>query len=338
MALERLKKLFSRLTETRARRPDDPRNPDVALVGMVAVTYRCQCKCKHCGSGFYTRNKSGELTTQEVKNLVKQFPALNVDSVSYFGGEPLLRDDICELVRYGRELGLGTVIDTNAVAFDEEAARRLAEAGLDMAFISIDSADAATHDKLRGTPGLFDRAVAAIGYCKKYGIIPRIATYVDREKLENGDFARLLELGEKLDVEIRILLAILAGRWNEETEMKLTPEEIRRFKSMLRPGRAYWEQDVCNSPDSNFVCAAVSKKMFYVIAYGEVTPCCYVPLSFGDARNEPLADILNRMHTHPMFENPDCTDCIMNDPVFRERYLGGFKRADSYPIAVDYKP
>ena len=341
MAFERIKKFLGRLEGPVAAaqpqgRPDDPNNPAITLTGMVAVTYRCQCKCKHCGSAFYTTKKAEELTSQELKELVKQMPAVHTDTVSFFGGEPLLRDDICELIAYGRQQGLATVLDTNGAALDEAIAKRLKEAGLNMAFVSIDSANPEVHNGLRGIPGLFDKAVAAINYCKKYGIHPRIATYVDRERLNNGDFARLIEFSEKLGVELRILLPILAGRWNEAKDVKLTTEEIQKFKAMLKPGKVYWEQEVCSALDHNFVCAALSRKMYYVTAYGDITPCCYVPLSFGNVKKEPLKTILDRMYTHPVYVNPNCNDCIMNDPGFRDRYLEGFKTATIYPLIVDY--
>jgi len=341
MVFERIKKFVSGLEHHPAPaqpqgRPDDPNNPAITLTGMVAITYRCQCKCKHCGSAFYTTKKPDELTSRELKNLMDQMPAVRTDTVSFFGGEPLLRDDICELIAYGKKLGLGTVLDTNGAALDEAMAKRLKDAGLDMAFISIDSSNPEVHDNLRGIPGLFDRAVAAISLCKKYGIHPRIATYVDRERLHNGDFARLIEFSEKLGAELRILLPILAGRWSAAKDVKLTPEEIQKFKGMLKPGKVYWEQEVCSSHNSNFVCAALSRKMYYVTAYGDLTPCCYVPLSFGNVKKEPLKTILDRMYKHPVYKNPNCNDCIMNDPGFRDRYLEGFKTATTYPLIVDY--
>lgn len=341
MVFERIKNFISRLEGRNAQpqpqgRPDDPSNPTITLTGMVAITYRCQCKCKHCGSAFYATKKAEEMSSQELKDLMKQMPAVHTDTVSFFGGEPLLRDDICDLIAFGKQQGLGTVVDTNGVALDEPMAKRLKDAGLDMVFISIDSANPDVHNELRGIPGLFDKAVAAINYSKKYGIHTRIATYVDRERLNNGDFARLIDFSNKLGVELRILLPILAGRWNEAKDVQLTPEEILKFKSMLIPGKVYWEQEVCSSHDNNFVCAALSRKMYYVTAYGDLTPCCYVPLSFGNIRQEPLKTILDRMYTHPVYKNPNCNDCIMNDPEFRERYLGGFKTATTYPLIVDY--
>ena len=77
--------------------------------------------------------------------------------------------------------------------------------------------------------------------------------------------------------------------------------------------------------------------MFYVTAYGDITPCPFVPLTFGNVRKESLGTILKRMFSHPAFQTPKCTDCIMNDPAFRQKYLGGFQTADSYPVKVDYQ-
>ena len=84
----------------------------------VGLTYRCQCGCVHC----YARGRAGrgraEVTTDEVKSVLDQAARLGVLQVTFSGGEPLLRDDVVELVRYARDLGLITRISTNGLLLE----------------------------------------------------------------------------------------------------------------------------------------------------------------------------------------------------------------------------
>ncbi len=303
------------------------------LVATIAVTYRCQLKCEHCGSGKYDKDKQQELTTDEVNAAMRDLAEIGAGSIAFFGGEPLLREDLYDLIRCAKKLGLGTSMDTNAVAMTPECAGKLARAGLDMLYISLDSARPEVHDKHRKMPGLFNKAIEAIKYCKDLGLQVRIGTYVDREKLNNGDMGEMLELGRQLGVPVRILTAVLAGRLLDEKEQKLTPKEIKRFKSMLTPGESFWEQESCASAAAPFVCTARTKDGIYITAYGDVTPCVYVPLSFGNIRREPLAKIARKMWQHKMFDCKAGTDCLMNDEKFREEYFG--ETAIPYPERLE---
>jgi len=291
------------------------------LVATIAVTYRCQLHCDHCGSGRYEKAKEKELSTDEVKAAIRGLAEVGACSISFFGGEPLLRKDLCELISYARGCGLGTALDTNAVGITPEYAAKLADAGLNMIHISLDSARPEVHDRHRKTPGLFNKAVEAIRYSKETGMDVRIGTYVDREKLNNGDMRELLDLGRELGVVVRILSPVLSGRWLDREEVKLTQEEIKRFKGMLKKGESFWEQENCSGADDPFICSARTKENIYVTAYGDVMPCVYVPMPFGNIRQEPLEKIIRRMWKHEMFDCKCGTDCLMNDKKFREKHF-----------------
>ena len=88
--------------------------------------------------------------------------------INFGGGEPLLKRDLPDLVRYGRGKGVITNIATNAYLIDEDMARRIADSGLDSINISLDSLDEKVHDDLRGVPGVFDRAMKAIEYLDRH--------------------------------------------------------------------------------------------------------------------------------------------------------------------------
>ena len=77
------------------------------------------------------------------------------------------------------------------------------------------------------------------------------------------------------------------------------------------------------------------KKFFYITAYGDVTPCCYVPVSFGNLRKEPLASVIKRMWSHDIYELAPETDCLMNGKAFRDRYIEQMRTAPGHLIHVD---
>jgi len=305
------------------------------LLATLGITFRCMCSCAHCGSGKYAASAKDEMPTEELKGIIKQLRENGANSINFFGGEPLVRKDLPELIAYAKSFGMGTAMDCNGYLLDRDMAATLAKAELDMAHISIDSADPKKHDEMRGVKGIFDRAINAIKYCKEAGIAVRIGAYVDRERLNSGEFARLIELGKQVGAPLRVLTPVLTGKWQDAVQERLTPEEVVKFRTMLAPGVAYWEQESCNGAEASFVCACIAKDYIYITAYGDVTPCVYVPLSFGNARKEPLAQILERMWAHELFKRDTCNKCITNTSDFREKYVNLNKNnPGKYPVWI----
>ncbi len=315
--------------------PDREITPDQrktgCLLATLGITFRCMCKCAHCGSAAYRANAQDELSLDEIKRIIAELRQNGANSINFFGGEPLIRKDLLEMVRYTKNFGMGTAIDTNGYLLDREMAFKLAEAGMDMVHVSIDSADPAKHDEMRGVSGLHERAVNAIKFCHEAGMTVRIGAYVDRERLENGEFARLIELARELNAPLRILTPVLTGRWQDADDMKLTPEEKQKFRSMLEPGVAYWEQELCNSSDADFVCACLVKDYIYITAYGEVAPCVYIPVTFGNVCKESLDVILKRMWDSDLFKIKVCNECLSNTRAFREKYVNYKGKPGTYP-------
>ncbi len=326
-----LKRIRCRATVSPAKEITPEQRITGCLLASIAVTFRCMCKCPHCGSASFQPSAQDEMSTQEIKDLIKDLRLSGTNSINFFGGEPLIRKDLLELIQYTRSLGMGTAIDTNGYLLDRDMAFALSKAGMDMVHVSIDSADPDKHDQMRGLRGTFERAVAAIKYCKEAGITTRIGAYVDKERLHNGEFERLVELGKELGAPLRTLTAIFTGRLQNADDKRLTPEEIRKFKSLLAPGVAYWEQMSCNGPEEKFICACLAKDYIYVTAYGDVTPCVYVSLSFGNIRKEPLSKILKRMWSHDLFKTDQCERCITNTETFRQKYIGLDPGPGKYP-------
>lgn len=127
---------------------------------IVAPSWKCNSKCKMCD--FHSRVKKNEFTTEEFKNIVDQVSKLNCSIFSFFGGEPLLRKDIFELIEYIKSKKLLVQISTNAILLsNENFAEKLMKTDLDIITVSLDCMDKELYSKIRGNDA-FDKAVSGI--------------------------------------------------------------------------------------------------------------------------------------------------------------------------------
>ena len=213
-------------------------------------------------------------------------------------------------------------LDTNGFLLDEAMVKKLKDSGLDFIGVSIDSSFEAVHDKLRGVIGIFKRAITGIKYCKKYNLECYISTYATKENLKNGDLEKLMKLAKKLGVKIRILSSIRSGKLFNRKDLVLSPEEITLLRNLLEKNMVYWETDDLDDKEIPFFCNALEKNFFYISAHGDVQPCCYLPIIFGNIRKEPLESIVRRMWDSDMFVNyKECSDCPVNNEDFRDKYF-----------------
>jgi len=130
-------------------------------------TNRCNLNCLHCYSSSTTDlSNNDQLTTAEAERLLHQLAEVNCPAVLFTGGEPLLRDDLFELLAKAKQLGLRTVISTNGTLIDLAVAKKLAEVGTSYVGISIDG-DEPFHDDFRQSIGCFKAALAGVENCQK---------------------------------------------------------------------------------------------------------------------------------------------------------------------------
>jgi len=140
--------------------------PHSPLMVYVELTRRCNSRCKHCDI-WQTASRVEDIRSLEIpaEHLVELLCGLvprGLMAVDLFGGEPLLRDDLTEVVHGLTEAGLHVTVTTNGTLMDRERADGLVAAGLDQLLVSIDGPNSKVHDRIRGGRGLFTRAVKGV--------------------------------------------------------------------------------------------------------------------------------------------------------------------------------
>jgi len=140
---------------------------------ILSLTNRCNLKCRMCDVPL---EKTDELSTGEWKRVIQDAYSLGASTVVFSGGEPLLRDDIYELMVFAKAKNLSVCITSNGNLLNDQSAGKMKEAGVNVVNISIDGPQE-IHDYLRGK-GAFSKANSALGLLERYGIECTIATMV----------------------------------------------------------------------------------------------------------------------------------------------------------------
>lgn len=187
------------------------RNPAGPVVVWNLIR-RCNLTCKHCYSISADKDFAGELSTQEVFQVMRDLKSFGVPVLILSGGEPLLRPDIFEISRKAVDMGFFVGLSTNGTLIDEHNIDTIASVGYQYVGISLDGIGE-THDRFRRKQGAFDASLHALRLCRDHRIKVGIRFTMTRDNAH--ELSQMLELLEKEDID-RFYFSHLnyAGRGN----------------------------------------------------------------------------------------------------------------------------
>jgi len=147
------------------------------------ATIACGLACRHCRANAIRERPPGELSTEDGKALMRSVAELG-SLLVLTGGDPLEREDLFELIDYGRSLPIRMAI-TPAVTpkLTRELVERFAELGLSAMGMSLDGATAEVHDGFRQVDGTFARSMEALTWAADAGLPVQVNTTVTAETL-----------------------------------------------------------------------------------------------------------------------------------------------------------
>lgn len=332
-----------RIVDTMARtgpssQPLAIRTPHVAT---VAVTYACQCACAHCSAVDYQRETSltgASLTGAELRAVVAQAVDLGATCVILTGGEPLLFDGLPDLIASVDRSRSVCTIFTNGELLAEDTVIRLKAAGLYGVFVSLDEADARSHDAHRRRPGLWETATAGLKHCQQAGLLTGISTFVTREKLASGEMDRMMDVARALGVlEVFLFDVIPAGRLKGQRDCLLSDREAELIVEFRRTytSRPDYPRIVHQTMFASIAYPCVAEGcpaamvQLHVRANGDVSPCDFTPCSFGNIRERPLKEIWDAMAASALYAQPS-SRCRLSRPDFWDE-LDNVSRVRSSP-------
>lgn len=319
--------------------------PDKLEELWIYTTLACNLRCRHClvSAG---KELEEELTTEEIKKLVDEAVVLGVKRFYITGGEPFIKDDIFELIKYiTKDKNCELIILTNATLFDNKKISAMEEIkGPKLVIqVSLEGPNAEIHDRLRGK-GNFDKVVKGIKKLIGIGITPIVSTALNKYNEKNiEDISRFLsKLGLK---EHNILWMHAKGRGADNlNELYVPPDKITRAMKKLR--RAYKDQKIIlDNAESlkvrarakrgrkNDLCNNCYKKVC-VNSDGHVYPCASFngdrQFDAGSVREKSLKDIwlnsnvMARCRENSVQKKTECSLCYL------KYFCGGGCTSHSY--------
>ena len=337
------------------------------LIVIWNFTQACNLNCRHCyqNAGPKAHN---ELTLDEKLYVIDQLADNDVPMLAFSGGEPLVSPDFWPVAQYAATKKFHISIATNGTLLTPETVDRLADTGIDYVEVSIDSVHPEKHDTFRGGEGYWQRSVTGLkNLTRNKRLRASMASTITQ--LNYDELEDLISMAKDLGADyFYIFNFIPTGRGKDIVDLDLTPEQrekmiefmyrhlnegqIQVMGTVPQYGReciqhymeggliATGHYGASNNVATRIVAkyiggCAVGRCMLAIQPNGDLTPCVFMPIVFGNLRDKPLKrlwrenDILGKFSDRSTFGG-NCGKC---DWQF---YCGGC-RARAYGYFDDVK-
>lgn len=265
---------------------------------MVAweLTRNCNLNCVHCRAAASKGPHEGELTLSECRRVMDEIAGFASPTIILTGGEPLLRDDIFDIIDYGNGKGLRLVMAINGTLLTEEKAQRLKDGGIKRISLSLDGKDARTHDAFRGVNGSFNSVMRAGNILKDVYLPFQINTTITR--LNVDDLLDIYILAKSIGaVAWHVFLLVPVGRGKDLKGKELDTEAYENVLSWLYGIESkneielkvtcapHYYRIVKEKGDNPKSAGCLAGKSFMFISHkGIAQPCGYLEIASGDVR------------------------------------------------------
>jgi pyrroloquinoline quinone biosynthesis protein E len=203
---------------------------------IAELTYRCPLRCPYC-SNPTAYERRPPLETRMWRRAFREAEDLGIMQVHLSGGEPLLRDDLEQLVGQAHDLNLYVNLITSGIPLDRRRLARLAAGGLNSVQLSIQAADAATSDRIAGI-GCFHRKRDVARWVKEEGLPLTINVVMHRENLDTVD--AVVGLAEEMEADRLELATVQYAGWAFLNARALLPSraQLMRARGRVQEARA----------------------------------------------------------------------------------------------------
>ena len=195
------------------------------------MTRRCNLKCVHCYAQAVDPEGKDDISTDQAKTMIDDLAAYGAPVMLFSGGEPLVRQDLTELADHATQRGMRAVISTNGTLITKEKAKELKAVQLSYVGISLDGGEE-VHDKFRGVPNSFKKALQGIENCKAEGL--KVGLRFTINKRNAGEIPKLFQLLRDYEVpRICFYHLVYSGRGSELIKEDLNHAETRAVVDLI---------------------------------------------------------------------------------------------------------
>jgi len=329
------------------------------LMFYYEVTQACDLVCQHCRASAQACSHPEELSGEQSRRLIDQIASFpHKPTVVMTGGDPLKRADIYDLIRHATSRGLQVALTPSATPLATlEAFEQAKEAGARRLGISLDGADAETHDAFRGWSGSFDHTLKMLANARALKMPVQINTTVTRRNI--GQLDAIAELLATQGIVMwSVFFLVPVGRGIDEE--RILPEEHEQVFERLwsHANRQPYAIKTTEAPHyrryvlqqkGNPLAGPGTKGrrgghraplgvrdgrgIMFVSHTGQIFPAGFLPLDCG---RFPECSVVDAYQTHPTFRALRDSDGLGGDcGVCEYRNICGGSRSRAYALTGD---
>ncbi len=267
---------------------------------VFSMTKACSFHCPHCYQGL---DDSKEMPLERMTEVVRELRDFGVTAWAVEGGEPLLRFERLETVL--REIqGLEVWVNSTGFSATPEKVRRLTELRVTGVMSSIHSVDPAEHDAFTGVPGSWCASLQFLADCKAAGMLTGFNTVLTDDRILAGGIGEIMHLAKEHDCDyVQLIHPKACGRWKNENfdtvrheeAVRLACEAQVRYNSSKERHAPILTAQVFEESPEMLGCCCGGIDRFYIGCAGDVQPCEFVNLSFGNLNEVSFETAYSRM-------------------------------------------
>jgi MoaA/NifB/PqqE/SkfB family radical SAM enzyme len=275
-------------------------NRPVPQTVSIEVTRKCGAACDHC----LMKEGDGELAATQIKDIINQALDLGTCIITFTEGDPLLREDIFDLIKYVDHEKAVVNLFTPGLEMTPERAAKLQEAGLYNLIIGIYSPDPELHDEIRGLQGAHAKAVEAIKIALDAGLMVTMACHVKSGDIEH--IPGLYQFASDLGVQELSIWEGIPRRPGEQLTQIEREKIIELYRSINSTpngprlfANTYFEGQMLG-------CMA-GRRWLHIGVDGAVRACPYLKKAHGNVLDRSIKEIWNKMRCSGEFDGFDCS-------------------------------
>lgn len=281
---------------------------------LISVTSACRFNCEHC---YQRYDKGKDIDIEKLVGAVKRLQDLGIVFFNIEGGEPFLVYErlkrICGVIDERSEIWVNSTGD----GMELERMSELKELGLTAVMFSLHSPYPDGLNKFMKSEKAWDTLVRGVAICHKTDIPVAFNMCLQVESFYNGDYEKLMERTKEFNASIvQLIKPKTSGGWLGADIKKFTEKDILHVKDLVTRYNCHKEYrdypsisaQIIEEDKKVFGCTAGGTDRFYINAKGDVQPCEFLNISFGNIGKTDFDAIYKRMRSY--FENPgECWLC-----------------------------
>ncbi len=285
---------FTALEDKVAARPPRP----VSVV--LSISKACAYKCPHC---YQRKDEAHELPLPVLIENVRKMRDFGIVAWAVEGGEPLIRFDRLEAV-LAEISGLEVWVNSTGYTATPEKIRRLAELKTTGVMSSIHSIDRDAHDAFTGVAGSWRRALEFLRDCRETGMLTGFNTVLSDSEVVDGGIDRIMSFASEHGCDyVQLIHPKACGAWMGKAfdrslhaeAVRVACEAQRHYNSAKSRIPTILTAQVYEESPEMLGCCCGGIDRFYVGAGGEVQPCEFVNISFGNLEKDGFETAYERM-------------------------------------------